>query len=204
MKIFSSLLLLALPALLAISMSHAATFQPTITAVSQDGITVLTGVHGGLKVKIDGVTQTPSNIKKYRVLPSTTISIDGLPGTLTQLKQGMAVSVVEGMDLGTAESIVANNIGKPLPTPVPLGKNKHVPQVSVIDALRVLTVTSNTITVVSPGARASAYLVTADTKVIVNGVVGQLHQIAPGMSVIIASDGRTATRISVQDALENR
>jgi hypothetical protein len=204
MKIFRSAFLLLLSTLLSISISHAATFQPTITAVGQDSITVLTGLHGGLKVKIDGKTQTPSNVKTYRVVPSTTITIDGLPGTLAQLKKDMAVLVVEGIDQGTAESIVANNIGKPLPTPVPTSKNKKAPKDQVIGALRVLAVTPTTITVATPGSKASAYLVTPDTKVIINGVVGQFHQVVVGMSVIVASDGQTATRISAQDAQENR
>jgi len=204
MKISYSLLLPVLATVLPTSMLEAAapkpnaTFQPMITAVDKDGLTVLTGRQAGVKLKIDGVTQAPSNNKMFRVNQSTTITIDGLPGTLDQLKQGMAVRVVAGLNRDTAASIVANNIAKPLPTPKSTGKNSNVPQGAVIGT-RVLTVTSNTITVANPGSKATAYVVTANTVIRVNGVIANLSAIHEGMLAVISSNGQISTNISAQD-----
>jgi hypothetical protein len=202
MKLFRYLLVLSV--LLPVSFLQAGTktanpssaFQPTIIGVDKDGITVRTGRNAGVKVKINDVKQMPSNIKKFRVTQSTTITVNGLPGTLEQLKTGMAVQVNAGMDRDVAGAIVANTIAEPLPTPPPgtnAGSGSSI-------GTRVLEVTSDLITIANPGGKAVAYRIPQDVVVKVNGVFAPLTSVQVGMLVTVDATGQSARRIVAQDA----
>jgi len=198
MKLSRSPLLLVLPAILSVCMLRAGVppFQPSITAVDKDGITVMTSKKAPVTTTIDanGVKLPPANIKKFQVTKSTSITVNGLPGTLDDLKAGMIVQVTAGMDRNVAEKIVANTVADPLPTPVP-GTN-YVGSIGT----RVLALTSDTITIAAPGGKASAYRIAPHVIIKVNGVVSPLAAVKVGMFVTVNSDGQTANRIVALDA----
>jgi len=187
------------------------TFEPTVKAVSANTITVITGRDAGTKTSVQDeqgkqVTLKATNLKTYTLEPETTITVDGLPSKLADVKPGMKVSIREGTDPSVAESIVANTVPPPAPTPKPTPKSTGKPTTlehlkKITSEQEVLSVTKDRITVAEPGAdKAVAYFIAPITDITVNGAPGAIDKVRRGMRVTVTSmDGTTASVINAQD-----
>jgi hypothetical protein len=180
-----------------------------VVAVGPDSITVQTRDKAGVKVtNIDSegnyTAQGPSNIVKYRVSKFTDITVDGLPGKLSDVHAGMMVSVTSDMTPTDAAAIVASTI-PPAGEGPPLGKNGQPVskwESHKITLQKVLSVGTDRLTVAEDGAaKAVAYLVRPSTVITVNGKPGTLAGIQAGMIVEVnASDSHTAASIQASNA----
>lgn len=88
------------------------TFKPVISEVGKDTITVKTGTHPGYKVMgLDDKglphQEQAANVEIYGVNQRTKITLNGKPVQLTDLKGGMEVRVILGVDRKMAATIEA-------------------------------------------------------------------------------------------------
>lgn len=211
--------------LLPILVGHAAvkpqskTHDAVITAVTDHSITVQNGVHPGYKITNitnDGLreTQPVANVDTYTIKPWTTVTLNGLPATLAELKPGLKVLVSLGTDPSVAESIVATAVPPaqiPKGTPVSKAAAAKPPVKGAkgpkklgqgIDAYKVTAVTAETITIAQDGGQKSiSYKIGRFTDILVNGERKSLADVKVGMevAVITNTDPTMASTIKAND-----
>ena len=145
----------------------------------------------------------------YHVTKSTEIIVDGLPSTISDVKAGMIAMISQGLDRGTASSIVANTVPpvkKPKVAYDP--KNKKRPRnitrsmgVGVTNNI-VISVTDTRITYGVPGTpKAKAAFLLPATRVTIDGEKAAASELSVGMDVEVATvDGTHADMIRGTDA----
>ena len=188
------------------------TFEPTVADVGSDSITIQTGRNAGMKFTHLGNTgdvedtTVPSNMKQLKVDKFTIITIDDLPGTLADVKVGMAAHFVQGMDPGVAGSIDVHTVPPAQEaSPTPAKKTKGAvrgpagpPRAALrkITSDTVLSISPTRITVGQAGAKmARAYYITPTTTVTIDGHHGSLADLHEGMKVAVHADTTTANEI---------
>jgi hypothetical protein len=218
MKFNSSFLSCSLFLLLACFASGAAkpgapTQPDKVLAVGTDTVTVQTLPKAGFKVTdidIDGksTVKAPGNHTIFHVLPTTQITVDGLPSKLADVRAGMKVAVVSASTPTDAASIIAYTIPPPArPAATPLnwkpikGRKFAKAAFRKISKEKVLSIKPDRITVAQDGAsKAVAYLISPLTAITVNGQAAQATAIRVGMSVYVnAADQTTAASIAASD-----
>ncbi len=134
----------------------------------------------------------------YQVPTTTRITVDGLPSKLSDVKPGMVVQLVQGLDRGVAESIVANTI----PPKAPKGKGKGFSLTKGSHANVVISITDDRITYGGPGTpMAHAALITPLTRIYVGGLRTESTAVTEGMPVeVTTTDGVRAEAIRANDA----
>lgn len=195
------------------------THDAVITAVAENSITVQNGVHAGYKITnigSDGTreTQGAANVDTYTIKPWTTVTLNGLPAKLSDLKPGLKVFVNQGTDPSVAESIVATAVPPPqVPKGTPVSKAAaNKPPVKGakgpkklgqgVDAYKVTAVTADIITIAQDGGQKSiSYKTSRFTDIIVNGERKSLTDVKVGMevSVITNTDPTIASTIKAND-----
>jgi len=201
-----------------------ATFQPTVKSVAGDFIEVTMGRNAGVKYTVidaqgTSKVQPASNIRKFKVTSTTTIAVDGLKCELKDIRPGMVVNIVQGMDRDSVQSIDAHTLPPPLPSTAPTttgssGAAPKPPQTPTgnkgtsfikpfhtISQNQILTISEKIITEGEPGTHSSkAYRLNSYTAVFVNKSLGKLADLKVGMNVEISSnDGTIATEIRACD-----
>jgi len=200
--------------LLAVSFARLASGEPfrdKVIAVGADTITVQTGKHPGLKVSdiaADGAitVEDPANVRQLKVGPFSTVLVDGLPGSITDVKEGMAVEFTQGTDRDVAESIIAHTVpplpaATPTPTPDKYGRPTKVTKslFRKITGDVVLSLSPTRITVGElGGGEARAYYMKPFTTVTLDGAKATLDAIQTGLSVEVHGDSTTAESVDLK------
>jgi hypothetical protein len=190
-----------------------ATFRDKVTAVGADFITILVGKNAGYKVEdiaSDGAVtaEGPSNVKKLKVGIFSTVLVDGLPGSITDVKPGMGVEFRQGMNPDEADYINAHTVppavkeAKTAP-PDKRGRVKGVTKslFRKITGDVVLNISPTRITVGQVGGVAArAFYIKPFTSVTLDGAATTASAIQPGMSVEVHGDSTTAESVDLKSA----
>lgn len=178
---------------------------PTVTMVTTDTITINTGATN--KIKND--TGGPHDTLTYKVDPLTAITVNGLKGTLADVKAGMKVQIIIGMDRTVAAEITAYGTPPPAPTPAAPknakanGKAKgDVALGQAITEDKITSVGTDSITLGQAGTtKLKAYKIDKNTQIISGGKKVELSALHAGMKVrySVDLDSKTLASITVRD-----
>jgi hypothetical protein len=208
-------LALALAALIPVEAECAQgkTATSSIISVTSDKITVRTGANAGYKiVNIDNnglkTTQRAANIETFTLKPWSTITLNGLPAKLADLKPGMKVLIAIGTDRTVASSISATVVPPAQKADAtdktPPAKGKGPRKIGQgIDSYKVTALGSDVITVAQSGGKKSiSYKIRQFTEISVNGKRSQLNAVKVGMEVLVVAgaDPTIASSIKAEDA----
>jgi len=187
-------------------------FRDKVIAVGTDSITIQVGKHPGLKIRdiaSDGSAsiEDPGNVKQLKVGVFSTVLVDGLPGTINDVKEGMVVQFTQGTDPEVADSIDAHTVPPAIDTPTPApDKYGHVKNVTTslfrkISGDVVVSISPTRITVGEPGGNeARAYYMKPFTTVTLDGAKASVNDIQPGLSVEVHGDSTTAESVDLKSA----
>jgi len=173
----------------ATSLFAAATGVPTkvatVTSVSTMSNTIT--INTGATTKIKNDTGEAHDTLIFKVDLMTTITVNGLKGTLADIKEGMKVDITRGMDRDVAATITAYGAPPALPTPVPTNNGKGKPPLQLgqpITAFKITSIGTDSITVGQDGGKElKAFQIDKSTQILINGQKAELGALQTGMKV---------------------
>lgn len=159
----------------------------TVTSVNAGANTIT--INTGATNKIKNDTGGPHDTLTYKIDFMTAITVNGLKGTLADIKVGMKVDITRGMDRDVAATITAYGAPPALagtsPAKAANGKAKGPIMLGQkIKEQKIISVGADSITVGAEGTKQlRAFQIGKSTQILVNGEKAELGALRPGMKV---------------------